>query len=104
MVASPIFDENRNVVGILYGSRDMEAAQSAGTGHPIRPLEAQLVQVLANSVSAGLIRMSILERLKQAEQLAAVGQARDISFTTCVDRSAMRNNLPRCCGKMTPPR
>ena len=75
VVASPIFDENRNVVGILYGSRDMEAAQSAGTGHPIRPLEAQLVQVLANSVSAGLIRMSILERLKQAEQLAAVGQA-----------------------------
>ena len=42
VVASPIFDENRNVVGILYGSHDMEAAQSAGTGHPIRPLEAHL--------------------------------------------------------------
>ena len=50
--------------------------------------------------------MSILERLKQAEQLAAVGQALGyiLHETTCVDRSAMRNNLPRCCGKMTPPR
>jgi len=75
VVASPIFDENKHVVGILYGSRDMEGAPSGGLSHLIRPVDAQLVQVLANSVSSGLVRTSILERLKQAEQLAAVGQA-----------------------------
>ena len=92
VVGSPIFGEHRDVVGILYGSRDMDPEQFTGTRHLIRPLDAQLVQVLANSVSSGLVRTAILERLKQAEQLAAVGQRSDIFSTTSVVDLAMPNN------------
>lgn len=41
----------------------------------IQPLEAQVVQLLASSVSVGLMRLEMQQRLQQVEQLAAVGQA-----------------------------
>lgn len=55
VVASPIFDHQDNVVGAVYGSRDMRTMTLAGS-RGIQPLEAQLVQVLAGAVSAGLAR------------------------------------------------
>lgn len=55
VVASPIFDEEENVVGVVYGSRD---ARSARQQRGIEPLEAQFVQLLAGAVSAGLVRLS----------------------------------------------
>lgn len=55
IVASPVLDEKNNVVGIVYGSRDMRTA--AGQ-KGISPLEAQFFQLLAGAVSAGLARLS----------------------------------------------
>lgn len=55
VVASPIFDEQGNVAGVVYGSRD---ANSAATQHGISPLEAQFVQLLAGAVSTGLARLA----------------------------------------------
>jgi signal transduction histidine kinase/HPt (histidine-containing phosphotransfer) domain-containing protein len=72
LVASPVLDEHGGVVGILYGSRDFAPGSSRAE---IQPLEAQVVQMLASSVSAGLIRLRMQDRVKQVEQLAAVGQA-----------------------------
>lgn len=71
-VGSPIFDDAGEVVGVLYGSRDFVHQQPSTA---IRPIEAQLVQLLAHSITTGLHRMAMLDRLRQAEQLAAVGQA-----------------------------
>lgn len=56
LVASPIFDDQECVIGIVYGSRDMRAAGDEAKG--IEPLEAQFVQLLAGAVSAGLTRMA----------------------------------------------
>jgi adenylate cyclase len=53
VVASPVFDEQDNVIGAIYGSRDTRPSAS---GSGVRPLEAQFVQVLAGMVSAGLMR------------------------------------------------
>jgi len=55
VVAAPIFDESgRHVVGALYGSRVCRL----GSDDPaIRPLEAQVVQVLASAVGAGMVRL-----------------------------------------------
>ncbi|NLX99496.1 MAG: response regulator [Rhodopirellula sp.] len=72
VVGSPILDSNGKVLGVLYGSRDSRPA-SSHVG--IQSLEAQVVQLLASSVSVGLIRMEMQQRLHQAEKLAAVGQA-----------------------------
>lgn len=54
VVASPIFDQHRNVIGVVYGSRNLRAALRR---QGIQPLEAQLVQLLAGAVSAGLARV-----------------------------------------------
>ncbi|HTN76167.1 MAG TPA: adenylate/guanylate cyclase domain-containing protein [Pirellulaceae bacterium] len=54
VVASPIFDEQDSVVGVVYGSRDLS---SAGGQRGVQPLEAQFVQLLAGAVSAGLARL-----------------------------------------------
>lgn len=72
VVASPIIGQREGVIGILYGSRDFTTANRSGE---VTPLEAQLVQLLASSVSTGLMRLEIERRLKRAEQFAAVGQA-----------------------------
>lgn len=54
VVASPIFDNRSQVIGIVYGSRSLRAA---GRRRGIQPLEAQVVQLLAAAVSAGLARV-----------------------------------------------
>ncbi|MHB8861727.1 MAG: response regulator [Pirellulaceae bacterium] len=72
LVASPVLDAAGAVVGILYGSRDVTPAKPLAE---IQPLEAQVVQMLASSVSVGLIRLRMQDQLRQVEQLAAVGQA-----------------------------
>ncbi len=59
VVAAPVLDEAQEVVGVVYGSRRRAIGES---GLEIRPLEAQLVQVLAAAVGAGLARQQ-----KQAE-------------------------------------
>ncbi len=56
LVASPIFDDQECVIGIVYGSRDLRTAGDEARG--IEPLEAQFVQLLAGAVSAGLTRMA----------------------------------------------
>lgn len=73
VVGSPIFDRNRDVVGMLYGSR--EFTFETRERFEITPLEAQVVQMLASSISVGLYRQHMEEQLQQAQQLAAVGQA-----------------------------
>jgi len=52
VVASPIFDEAQDVIGAVYGAR-----RGAGRSPEISPLEAQLTQVLAAAVAAGLARL-----------------------------------------------
>ncbi|MCA9217924.1 MAG: hypothetical protein KDB27_32865, partial [Planctomycetales bacterium] len=54
VVASPIFDASGHVIGAVYGTRYTD--QSTMT-NGIRPIEAQLVQLLAGAVSAGLARV-----------------------------------------------
>ena len=51
VVASPILDESQEVIGAVYGAR-----RGAGASLEIRSLEAQLTQVLAAAVAAGLAR------------------------------------------------
>jgi adenylate cyclase len=53
VVASPIWDEQEQVIGAMFGSRDLRFDKATAG---IRPLEAQFVQVIANMVSVGLIR------------------------------------------------
>jgi adenylate cyclase len=70
LVASPVFgSEGSHVVGAVYGVRFV---QSSGVTVEIRPLEAQLVQVLAAAVGAGLARremeLAAARRLVQFEQ------------------------------------
>jgi signal transduction histidine kinase len=72
VVGSPILSPSGEVLGVLYGSRDWTPAM-AQVG--IHSLEAQVVQLLASSVSVGLTRTEMQQRLHQAEKLAAVGQA-----------------------------
>ncbi len=60
VVASPIFDDRPEVIGVVYGSRDLV---SKGARRGIQKLEAHVVQLLAGIVSAGLARV---EREKEA--------------------------------------
>jgi signal transduction histidine kinase len=68
VVASPIFDANDDVAGALYGARARRAREEE-----IGAVEAQLVQVLASAVSAGLVR---LEQDRRATELRV---ARDVA-------------------------
>ncbi|HEX5270109.1 MAG TPA: response regulator, partial [Gemmataceae bacterium] len=52
VVASPIFGGGGQLAGVLYGSRAYHAENRA-----IGPLEAQVVQLLASAVGAGLARL-----------------------------------------------
>jgi adenylate cyclase len=70
VVAAPIFaDPGDRVVGVVYGARRLRGGESEVA---IRPLEAQLVQVLATAAGAGLARLSsekqAARRLVQLEQ------------------------------------
>jgi signal transduction histidine kinase len=53
VVASPVFDSKDEVVGVVYGTRVQRAR-----GREIGPLEAQVVQLLAAAVGAGIARLA----------------------------------------------
>lgn len=53
-VASPIFGHNDEVIGVVFGSRNQREDAPMGG---IQPLEAQVVQLLASAVSAGMARV-----------------------------------------------
>ncbi len=72
VVASPIFDAQDNVAGALYGSR----CRRPGT-REIGTVEAQLVQVLASAVTAGLIRLEQDHRANQLRIARDVAEAAD---------------------------
>jgi adenylate cyclase len=55
VVASPILDRERTVIGALYGDRRMESKTASGSR--ITNLQAMLVELLATSVTAGLARL-----------------------------------------------
>lgn len=54
VVASPIFDDENHLLGVVYGYRSM---RSSNQRRGIRALEAVWIQLLAGSVSAALSRM-----------------------------------------------
>ena len=64
VVVSPIFGVNEDVVGVLYGTRIKTALARGG----IQPLEAQLVQLLAATAGAHLVRSTALRTRVQFEQ------------------------------------
>jgi signal transduction histidine kinase len=72
VVASPIFDSSDQVIGALYGTRGR-----GPRNREIGPLEAQLVQVLATAVGAGLIRLEQDMRASQLRVAAEAAQAAD---------------------------
>jgi signal transduction histidine kinase len=67
VVVSPIFDTSETIVGVVYGSR-MQRMK----GREIGPLEAQVVQLIATAVGAGLQR---LERDEEANRLRVAKEA-----------------------------
>ncbi len=81
VIASPIFDKAENVVGAIYGVRNKVTAGS-GAKIGVNPLEAQIVQLLASSVAAGLARQeqeAEAGRLRvQFEQFFSVDLAREL--------------------------
>ncbi len=82
VVASPIFGaDNVEVIGAVYGVR---VQRSASSGIEIRPLEAQLVQVLAAAVGAGTARLgaeaNASRRLVQFEQFFSPELARQLEI------------------------
>lgn len=79
VVAAPVFDVHEEVIGAVYGAR---FRRSGLAGLAIRPLEAQLIQVLAASVSAGLARVQseadAARRRVQFEQFFSPELAREL--------------------------
>jgi adenylate cyclase len=64
VVVSPIFGVHEDVVGVLYGTRNKTALLRGG----VQPLEAQLVQLLAATAGAHLVRSTALRTRVQFEQ------------------------------------
>lgn len=62
-VASPIFGQDDEVIGVVFGSRNQREDTPAGG---IQPLQAQVVQLLASAVSVGMARV---EQEAQAARL-----------------------------------
>ncbi|MBY0525737.1 MAG: adenylate/guanylate cyclase domain-containing protein [Gemmataceae bacterium] len=72
VVASPIFGPDAVVAGVLYGLRQ------GGPGRCIRPLEAQVVQLLAAAAGAHLARTIATRTRTQFEQFFSVELAREL--------------------------
>jgi adenylate cyclase len=82
VVASPVFDARDQVAAVVYGSR---TRFDGGRGMGIGALEAQVVQVLASAVGAGLARL---------EQEAEAGRLRiqfEQFFSPDLARELQRN-------------
>ena len=82
VVASPLFDEADEIVGVVYGSRDTRAGVD---GRGIQPLEAQLVQLMAGAVSAGLARQ------KKEVEAARLQVQLDLAFPPAVRKPIEQN-------------
>jgi adenylate cyclase len=63
-VISPILDFHDNIIGALYGARSKNIIAKGG----ITSLEAQLVQMLASTVGAGIVRDRATKSKAQFEQ------------------------------------
>jgi adenylate cyclase len=74
IVASPVFGVNDEVAGVLYGARLLRAVNGGG----IRPLEAQLVQLLAAAVGANLVRTVAVRTRVQFEQFFSAPLVREL--------------------------
>lgn len=55
VVASPIFDHQSKMIGVVYGSR---CRNRNNFRQGIRPLEAQFIQVVGECVTAGMVRLA----------------------------------------------
>ena len=93
-VAAPILDENRDVIGALYGDRKFG---STAQDTPIGDLEAALLEVMAGAVASGIIRQrqeairssltqffshEVAERLEQDDDLLA-GRDAEVTVLFC---------------------
>ena len=93
-VAAPIMDENKNVVGAIYGDRKFGMATR---DTPIGDLEAALLEVMAGAVASGIIRQrqeairsnltqffshEIAERLENNDDLLA-GRDAEVTVLFC---------------------
>src|SRR5208283_1285237 len=78
VVVSPIFGLHDEVAGLLYGMRRLEIGASQGG---IRPLEAQVVQLLAAAVGANLARSAALRTRVQFEQFFSPELVRELERT-----------------------
>jgi adenylate cyclase len=74
VVASPIFGIQDEVAGVLYGARNRAVRGRIG----IRPLEAQIVQLLAAAVGANLARATAIRTRVQFEQFFSTELAREL--------------------------
>src|SRR5262249_19916378 len=72
VVVSPILGAKEEVIGALYGVRNRDLPSKGG----IRPLEAQVIQLLAANIGANISRMQFNRTQAQFELFfpAAVGQ------------------------------
>ncbi|MFP6666739.1 MAG: adenylate/guanylate cyclase domain-containing protein [Pirellulales bacterium] len=79
VVAAPVMDERGEVIGAVYGSRSIGSKFEESC---IRPLEAQLVQVMASAVSAGVARQKeqreAMKSQIQFEQFFSTTLAREL--------------------------
>jgi adenylate cyclase len=82
VVASPIFDSTEQIVGVVYGSRNRITGM---TGGGIGSLEAQVVQLLASAVEAGLARQA------QEQQALTLRSQFDQFFSPRLSAELQRN-------------
>jgi adenylate cyclase len=75
VVVSPVFGLHDEVIGALYGQRNKRALTRVGR---IRPLEAQVVQLLAAALGANLARASAAQTRVQFEQFFSPELAREL--------------------------
>ena len=73
-VISPILDFHGNIIGALYGARSKNIIAKGG----ITSLEAQLVQMLASTVGAGIVRDRATKSKAQFEQFFSSELAKEL--------------------------
>jgi adenylate cyclase len=80
VVAAPVLDAQQQVIGVVYGARELRADRPMPV---IAPLEALVVQVLAAAVGAGLEREGLREKALrsqlQFEQFFSPALARELA-------------------------
>ena len=73
-VISPILDFHDNIIGALYGARSKNIIAKGG----ITSLDAQLVQMLASTVGAGIVRERATKSKAQFEQFFSSELAKEL--------------------------